>query len=530
MDNCIQATKKILTSHDIKHTSKYLKDSILSHPDYPSLLSISDTLEKYYIETLAVKLDFEKLLEMPLPSIVQVKVKRQHLFFVLKSVFDNKVSYYDNKNKLIESSKEDFLKIWTGICLLVETTEDSKEKDIEKKITSRRTLNILIGSIALLLLSWTVIVFFNSEVRINTSSTFYTITYTFLKFIGITVGVFLLWFDVDQYNPTLQSFCMGDSKKTNCNAVLGSKHAKLLDGTLSLSLLSFSYFFGTLSFLLVYDFLPTALAILEVLSFISIPILIISIYYQAVVIKQWCKFCIIIQGVLIAEIVISFFSKFYKIPIENETLPLLWALLLIPILGWKVIKPLLEQEKETNVYKRLLKKIKNNPDVLEGLLIKSRKIEGTTEGLGISINQEKKVKYHVVKVCNPYCGPCAKAHPILEDLVNAGKINLQILFTARSSKDTKGKPVSHFLAIDEQGNKTKTQQALDDWYHAEEKDYEVFASKYPMNGELEKQNNKIEAMRNWCEAEHITHTPTIFINEYELPKEYSVEDLKEVLQ
>ncbi|WP_147676335.1 DsbA family protein [Algibacter pacificus] len=50
-----------------------------------------------------------------------------------------------------------------------------------------------------------------------------------------------------------------------------------------------------------------------------------------------------------------------------------------------------------------------------------------------------------------------------------------------------------------------------------------------MNGELEKQNHKIEAMRNWCDAENITHTPTIFINGFELPKEYSIEDLREVL-
>ena len=62
-----------------------------------------------------------------------------------------------------------------------------------------------------------------------------------------------------------------------------------------------------------------------------------------------------------------------------------------------------------------------NLNVLEGLLVKSRKIETRTEGLGISIYNES-AKYHIIKVCNPYCGPCAKAHPVLEDLVNAGKI------------------------------------------------------------------------------------------------------------
>ncbi len=529
MHNCVNVTKQLLASLHIKSTSKHLKDNILSHPDYPSLLSISDTLEKYLIETLVVKIDFEKLREMPLPCIVQVETNRESLFFVLKNVLDNKVFYYDDKNKLVESSKEEFIKLWTGICLLVETTEHSKEKDIEKKITAKRIQNILIGSITVLLLSWILISFFNSEANSNISSILYTSIYTILKVIGLIVGVFLLWFDVGQYNPTLQSFCKGENKKINCNAVLGSKHAKLFDGALSLSLLSFSYFFGTLLYLVINSFSSIALSVLGVISFISAPIIVISIYYQAIVIKQWCKFCIIVQGVLIAEIGISFLSKLYKTPIAYETLPLLLALLLIPILGWKLLKLLLEQEKETNVHKRGLKKIKNNPDVLEGLLVKSRKIETNAEDLGISIYNES-AKYHVIKVCNPYCGPCAKAHPVLEDLVNAGKINLQILFTARSAEDRIGKPVSHFLAMDEQGDKTKTKQALDDWYHAEQKDYDVFASKYPMNGELEQQNDKIEAMRKWCNAKNITHTPTIFINGYELPKEYSIEDLKEVLQ
>lgn len=529
MNNCVYATKRLLNSLNVKNTSKYLKDSILSHPDHPSLLSISDTLEKYRIETLAVKIDFEKLKSMPLPSIVQVEVNKQPLFFVLVNVFDNKVSYYDDKNKLIEKPKEAFLKKWTGICLLVETTNVSKEKDIDKKMAAKRFHNFLKGSVAILLLSWIVFSFINSNIYYGTTTILYTIAYTILKAIGLTAGIFLLWFDIDQYNPTLQSFCSGGAgSKINCNAVLGSKHAKLFKGTLSLSLLSFSYFFGTLLFLLISNFSLSALSVLGVFSFICVPVVLVSLYYQALVIKQWCKFCIIIQGVLVGEITITFFSDFYKAPMAYESLLLLLALLLVPILGWKLLKPLLEQEKEVNVHKRGLMKIKNNPEVLGGLLTKTRKIETSTKGLGISINNES-AKYHIVKVCNPYCGPCAKAHPVLEDLEKAGKINLQILFTAKSADDHIGKPVSHLLAIDEERNKRKTQQALDDWYMADQKDYEIFANKYPMNGELERQNDKIEAMRNWCDAENITHTPTIFINGHELPKEYSVEDLREVL-
>ena len=69
-------------------------------------------------------------------------------------------------------------------------------------------------------------------------------------------------------------------------------------------------------------------------------------------------------------------------------------------------------------------------------------------------------------------------------------------------------------------------QSLDDWYLPDKKDYDLFAAKYPMNGELLQQGTKIEAMGKWCNEMKIKATPTIFINGYQLPDAYSIEDLQ----
>jgi ABC-type bacteriocin/lantibiotic exporter with double-glycine peptidase domain len=209
MDNCVHTTSRLLASLGIRHTKKYLRDTVLSHPDLPSLLSISDTLEKYQIETLAVKIDLEKLKEMPMPCIVQVEQNRQPLFYVLRAINKDTASYYNDKNKLIEVSKELFMEQWTGICLLAETNEASKEKDIEKKIAAKRFQDLLKGSMVILLLIWTVFGFINSNISHGTTTMLYALAYTLLKSIGLSAGIFLLWFDIDRYNPTLQSFCSG---------------------------------------------------------------------------------------------------------------------------------------------------------------------------------------------------------------------------------------------------------------------------------------------------------------------------------
>ncbi len=75
------------------------------------------------------------------------------------------------------------------------------------------------------------------------------------------------------------------------------------------------------------------------------------------------------------------------------------------------------------------------------------------------------------------------------------------------------------------GNEPTTHKALDDWYLAKEKNYDVFASKYPMNGEIDKQTDKIYQMKDWCAKVKIQFTPTIFIDGYQLPKGYQIKDI-----
>jgi uncharacterized membrane protein/thiol-disulfide isomerase/thioredoxin len=521
MENCYQTTKKILSLLKVKHTTKYLEDTVYSHPFYPSLLSISDTLEKYSINTLGVNLELDKLKKIPLPCVVQIKKNGSSFFYILTSVNDTSVIYYNESNKLITSSTTEFLEIWTGVCLLLETTNETKEKGIDKKLHHKRILSVFRNTLTILLLAWFTTGFLGSEVSHNLSSSLYVFFYLLLKVAGLTVGIVLLWFEIDQYNPKLQKFCSGGNKKVNCNSVLTSKYSRLLNGAISLSILVVSYFFSTLFYLAIQGFSIPSLSNSLILSLSTFPIVLTSIYYQAIVIRQWCKFCIMVQVILLTESSILYFGSFYN-GVHLNSIHLLFGLILLPIIAWKYLKPLLNERKKINLFSRSLNKIKSNPSVLESLLSQSSKIEVNPEGLGISI-QNKSAKFNIVKVCNPYCGPCASAHPILEELVNDGTINLQIIFTSDTD------PVKHLMAIDELDDTEIIQKALDDWYLAEEKNYTVFSSKYPLNGEVQKQSSKIQAMKEWCDKQKIVHTPTIFINGFEIPNEYNVSDLRNVL-
>jgi protein-disulfide isomerase len=134
----------------------------------------------------------------------------------------------------------------------------------------------------------------------------------------------------------------------------------------------------------------------------------------------------------------------------------------------------------------------------------------------------------IIKVCNPYCGPCAKAHSVIEKLIEKDdNLKVQIIFTATDDeKDSKSKSVKHLMALNEKDDKHLIQKALDDWYMADKKDYDLFAAKYVLNGELEKQGDKLKAMSAWCDEVKIEFTPTFFINGYQLPEMYKIEEVK----
>lgn len=111
---------------------------------------------------------------------------------------------------------------------------------------------------------------------------------------------------------------------------------------------------------------------------------------------------------------------------------------------------------------------------------------------------KSEAKNEIIKVCNPYCGPCSKAHPELEEIIERNPdVKICVVFTATGEeRDMRTAPVSHFLAIEGKYGSERAREALDAWYLSEEKNYEQFSSKYPMNGELGEQYDKIKAMDN----------------------------------
>lgn len=524
----VKATIAFLKILNVNVTDTTVDNTLQNHPDWPSLLCISDSLNMWNVPNAAGKIEVGEIDQLPTPFMAYTSHVETPLEIVTEVSEKELKLYYTKQNKELTESKESFLKRWNGVYLIAEKNEKSGEKDFEANKRKYFIKSLIpISLFALLAIIFSLFFQQNSE-TVNVDNIVAVYLQYFILFAGFIVTSLLLWYEIDSSNPLLHKVCTG-IVKGNCDAILSSKQSKVLSW-LSWSEVGFFYFAGGFFTLLFITPLTDSLSIIGYLNILALPYTIFSIYYQGRVAKQWCVLCLSVQALLIfgggnvlANELLLPFDQFSVDAIVKSIL-----LYLIPVLLWYALKPYLLKLQEAKNTKREYLRVKFNSEIFETLLKKQKQITVSTDGIGIDLGNPDATNT-LIKVCNPYCGPCAKAHPEIEKLMEEiPDLYVKIIFTTPNDpKHHAFDPVSHLLTICNQNKSDEIiRQALDDWYLADKKDYEQFAMKYPMNVDHDKQADKIEAMFNWCDDTNITFTPTIFVNGYQLPDGYDIADLQ----
>jgi thiol-disulfide isomerase/thioredoxin len=501
-----------------------------NHPDWPSLLCISDSLNKWHIPNAAAKSESRDLDEIPVPFIAYTN-DRETPIAVVVNTNTNKVELFQkNYNKCKIVDRETFLKTWTGIYLIAEPNEDSgepgyKSNRIKEKI--KLALPVLSG-LTLVLLSFFMLY---NKTNLLVAESVLSVAGIYIQYFilltGIIVTSLLLWYEIDKNNPVLQKVCTGIAKG-NCNAILTGNQSKLFNW-LSWSEVGFIYFTGSLFVVLSSIEASAELTLLAWLNILALPYTIFSVYYQWRIAKQWCLLCLAVQALLLLGAINVIINGYLQKPfaINAAIITMLIIAYALPLLLWYTLKPFILKQQEAVNTKREYLRIKFNTEIFETLLNRQKKITIPVDGLGIDLGNPDATNT-LIKVCNPYCGPCAKAHPEIEKLLEENEnLKVKIIFLAINSENHPTFwPACHLLSIKETGNNELMKKALNEWYLPEKKDYEIFFKKFPTNGEVKKQSSNIDMMSNWCIEMNIQFTPTFFINGNQLPNAYSIGDLK----
>lgn len=532
-ENSIELTQVLLTKLGIKVTNKTLEEDLRYHPDFPSLLSISDTLNSYGIENLAVITNLEQIRKMGGYCVIPIKGKKsvREYYSIISTIDDKSITIYDPEEHEWRTVPITVFKDrWASRTALFVNANNARDEKDYKKLRSAEIASYVGRTAALLIIPiLTIISLIHAFIADGTSAIF-PILFSVIALAGSFIGGLLIWYELDQHNPMLQQIC-GKSEKINCGAVLHSNAARVFG--ISWSAVGFVYFSGSLINLLIFGVSNTVtLSTLAWVNTFALPYVFFSIYYQWRVVKQWCLLCLSVQALLVLQLTVSLLGDWHISTNIYELLAYTNFFHLsigfgIPIVFLVLFLPVSRLAKESKTKTEELQRIKHHPSVLRALLAEQKLIKGSTGGLGI-IFGSRTPTHTIIKVCNPYCEPCSRSHKHFEELLdNNPNIQLQIIYNATiKENDIRKAPVKHFLAIASKNDESITRKALDDWYLSKEKEYNVFAEKYPMNGELALVETKVTEMYSWCEQNEVMSTPTFFIDGHQLPESYRAADLK----
>ncbi len=524
-DNLVYVLTRFIKELNIPVTRQSIIDEMEKQPNYNSLLAFSEVLNSWNVSNAGYKLDYEQLVEVPVPFIVYLSKKE---FAVVTSLDDKQAILSTEKWNDKSFTIDEFKKLYGSHILVAEKDENSGETDYDNKRRNEQISNIrlpilLIGMALLLLGSLFSNTFFVNGLNLSIA------LLTLFKTAGLTTTILLLVQSIDANNPLIQRLC-GD-KNQNCNSILSSKAAKVPIGAsveLNWSEVGFFYFAGTWLLLLFNNGHIALLQMLSLLNLLALPYTFYSIYYQWKIAKQWCIFCCTVQALLWLE----FFSCLtilhsFQVPNLAE-----WNSFMIcmaaPVLTWMLIKPFLLHAKQLAPLKRQLYRFKYNTELFKKMLNDENQYALPADEQSLIIGNPEAEKI-ITMVANPYCQPCAKAHKDLQWIESCKDVKLQVIFSASGDEqDRQTAVVSHLLSIKINMNDTLAKKAMHDWYEQKQKNFEDWVNDYP----TEKNSFAVEQLRKqreWCEMAEVNRTPTLFINGRRLPINYQPEDLKYII-
>lgn len=517
-------------SMKIPVSKTYLKQQLQSHHDYPSLISITDTLDNFNIPNGAYAIEKEKLNEVPLPFLAHSGIKGGEFELVT------------NIEKHLQQHP-DFIKQWDGIAVIAEKSERLENSENEKQLhkeKSDKRLQLFFASIIIALSLFSLWNHFSLPIAALLLTTI----------AGVFTGLLIVQEELGISNEFTEQLCAA-GKNTDCHAVIHSKagssrNSKWMQwlnlGTIGLAdavIIYFSSLFLLLTVSLYNNSTPSFINLFFIISVATLPVTLFSIYYQWRVVKKWCTLCLATVALLWIQFALIFgaetgaeldeASMIYFGDFSTNTI-LLSAFIFISVTAaWTLlVKPALQKNIELQDKNFSLLRFKNDPKIFNALLRGQRTVDTTAFENDLQLGNPD-ADLQIMVACNPYCGPCAQTHKILHELLEKNDMGLTVRFTIKTeNKEDKGlHAVQYLLQLAQDKLGSYKRKTLHDWYN--DMSFEKFSAMHPLKNENDVQEI-LKQNEEWSNKSEIKFTPTIFINGYQLPGQYRASDLNTMLR
>ena len=318
---------------------------------------------------------------------------------------------------------------------------------------------------------------------------------------------------------------------TNCETVLNSK-ASTFFGNIKWSDIGIVYYSGTILYIL-GSYGSYSLNLIASLSVFAMPYPFFSIYYQAFTLKKWCPFCLFIQLLIIVEFIVLLPLLNHIILNINELLYLTIVCLTI-VLIWILFKSAFVRKIELDKTRYSYQKLKRDPKLFLSLLKSNMYIEYVDdENLVIG---NAKAPITITAFLSLSCDPCAEAFFKLQSLIKlCPEIKVNIIFSVHNNEKYKNMINYLYCKYNLNGSECIL-ELIDIWYKTPRKSRDTVYKEYvpEMYNEVE----KIKEKNGKTFERYLVHsTPTIYLNGFRFPNQYTysdieyfIDDLKELIK
>lgn len=496
-----------LETENIKINKEEFTFQVQSHPDYPSLLALSDTLSFFKINHYAASVSKDEISKLPecFVAYLSVELSEPTMFFVKKE--SEKFYKLQSKNNDEIINRKELENRWRKIILLAEAPENYQAKNDSKSKTTVFTSVFMIVFLGL--------VYYFSNSLIFT-------LFSLLPVIGFLLSIEALKTELGIESKISQSFCNA-IPNADCGQIINSTKNKWLQ-KIKISDISFWFFASQL--LAIFVFFVSQLSsqffsIMIIGLALSLPITLYSIYFQYKIEKKWCPICLSIIGVVYLEFIfLLFLHNDFQVNISSL---IIFSSIFSFIAGLVyLLKPVFIEKKD--ISEKYLKQLRfsRNYEVFKNTLLKSETQFFEKEYIVIG-NRES--KHRISIVTSPFCGYCKEAHHVLDNIFT--RFGNDIAISIRFNYDENSSSKDLYLRLGEI-YETKGDQdfvfALKNWF--ENKNLDNWLNKFGNVENAVSIEEKLIEITKENKEKGLNFTPNLFLNQYNYPKQYDRENLE----
>jgi uncharacterized membrane protein len=283
----LKLVQKFLQINRYSEIKNEFKDLFLSHPNYPSLFAITDSLDLLSIENAAIRVPKEQIVDLPANFLAYFQ---DELILVEKAKNDVRVT--TEKKGPYKMAYEKFLLDWNGVIVAIEPNNVIARENLKVEY------NWLKYSLPLFLLVG--LSFFY-----NTYSLF-SLAFLTTSILGLIVSILIVQEKLGFKNTIISKFC-NLSSNSSCNSVINANEGNE-NKLLNFSDLPLIFFGSSLIAILVKPF--DSVIFIGFLSLLAIPVIVSSIWIQKFEIQKWCVMCLVVSFLIFTQSAIWFASDF----------------------------------------------------------------------------------------------------------------------------------------------------------------------------------------------------------------------------